>query len=212
MSKIKNGCQIEKGKKSFKYQKRVSNRKKKTTKKNAPKHWAVAVRRYCASCLVRRCCSSSSCCWSCASPSPSLSFIVVVLETVLFVLAVVCCSFARETRVGLGWVSPTPIVENLKKKTRYSAITAIPQRPPWLWQPPWCRHTQPATPPLFGGIFPKIRDAIPSWRRHNRFLITLEETKKFQLQNNSSIYFIEFKKALVRIHNYIETNSYNIYN
>ena len=40
--------------------------------------------------------------------------------------------FAEEIRVGLGRVSPTPVAPNFKKKKkRYSAITAIPQRPPW---------------------------------------------------------------------------------
>lgn len=34
--------------------------------------------------------------------------------------------FAGETQVGLGQVSPTPIAHVLKKKTRYSAINAIP--------------------------------------------------------------------------------------
>ena len=44
-----------------------------------------------------------------------------------------------------------------KKKNVSSAIL-----PPLLnlWRPPWCRHLKPATPPLFGGIFSKIRHAM----------------------------------------------------
>lgn len=78
----------------------------------------VAVhRRYAAGCVQVRV--------SCALPSLSLPLVVVVLlvvrETFLFVLcsvlcvlAVVCCAFAIESRVGLGRVSPTPIAQKKK--------------------------------------------------------------------------------------------------
>ena len=79
-----------------------------------------------------------------------------------------CCAFEIYYRVGLGWVSPTPTAKK-NKKGRYSAFPAIPPWPPWLWR----RHSQPATPPLFGGIFSKIRHAFLPWRRHGRHLISL---------------------------------------
>jgi len=42
---------------------------------------------------------------------------------------------------------------------------------------------KPATPPLFGGVYPKTRDAIPPWRCHNHNLTTL-------LYFNSKIYLL----------------------
>jgi len=62
-------------------------------------------------------------------------------------------------RHGVLAVSPTP--GKNKKKTLFSAM------------PPWRRHSKPATPPLFGGVFSKNRHAFPSWRRRGRFLTTL---------------------------------------
>ena len=64
-----------------------------------------------------------------------------------------CCAFEIYYQVGLGRVSPTPTTKK-NKKGRYSAFPAIP---------PWRRHLQPATPPLFGGVFSKIRHAFPPW-------------------------------------------------
>jgi len=67
--------------------------------------------------------------------------VAVALETAAGRAAEDCCAvlfvasflrsefpFARETRVGLGQARPTPIAHVLKKKkkTRYSAINAIP--------------------------------------------------------------------------------------
>ena len=131
VSKIKYGCQTKKN--SSKYKKWESNRIKKT----APEVVAVAVHQYCASsscatllfgvvvllfacrcrvCRLRRRCRSSSCCWS--------RWRLLCSCSVLFVLAVVCCTFARETRVGLGRVSQTPVAQNFKKKK--SAIPPLP--------------------------------------------------------------------------------------
>ena len=84
---IKNGCQTEK------------NNKKKNAPLKLPSTSPVC--RYRASWLVccprmRRCRSSSSCCWS--------HWRLFCSCFVLCVLAVVCCAFAIESRVGLGWV------------------------------------------------------------------------------------------------------------
>ena len=98
----------------------------------------------------------------CASPSPWLPFIVVVLlvmqETFLFVLYFVGACYCGLhfcnrilDRVGLGQPNT---YRPKNRKRRYYAIFAIP---------PWRRHTQPATPLLFGGVFSKFLDAIPPW-------------------------------------------------
>ncbi|RZB91888.1 DeSI-like protein [Glycine soja] len=100
---------------------------------------------------------------------------VVPLEFTCFCLCSRSLSpFACENRVRVGSGRPnTTRCENFKKKKLSSAITAIPQQPLWLWRPPWRRHTKPATPPLFGGVFSKTCDTIPPWRHHNHFLTTL---------------------------------------
>ena len=78
---------------------------------------------------------------------------------------------------GSGRVSPTRpnlCYENFNKKKKLSsAIIAIPPRSLRLWRPQWRRHMKPAMPSLFGGIFPKTRNVIPSWHRHNHNLTTL---------------------------------------
>ena len=55
---------------------------------------------------------------------------------------------------------------------------------------------QPAMPPLFGGIFSKFRDAIPPWRRHGRFFITLWHMTTY-FRNGSLDVWLE--KVLVQI-------------
>ena len=67
--------------------------------------------------------------------------------------------FAGEIRVGLGWVrSSQHVLRKISKKK--SVIPPLP-----LFRNDrhgyGGRHTKPATPPLFGGIFLKTRDAIP---------------------------------------------------
>ena len=59
------------------------------------------------------------------------------VSLLLFLLALLVSFCMRNSdRVGSGQ-SNTMCCENFKKKKRYSAITAIPQRPLWLWRPPY---------------------------------------------------------------------------
>ena len=74
--------------------------------------------------------------------------------------------YLMNNRVGLGRVGPTPTADK------------NPRNPPF--PPPrhdrhgyGGRHPKPATPPLFGGVFSKIRHGKPPWRRHGRHLTTL---------------------------------------
>ena len=79
---------------------------------------------------------------------------VMLLCSVLCVLPLCFCT-SISGRVGSGQPN-TYRAKNQKKP-------AIQPWLPWLWQPPWRRHTQPATPPLFGGIFSNFCHAFPPW-------------------------------------------------
>ena len=82
-----------------------------------------------------------------------------------------CCSFHFDLKIGFKIGSGQPKTTQshfgkIFKKKVSSVIIATPPPPLSLWRPPWRRHLKPATPPLFGGVFSKIRAAIPPWRRH----------------------------------------------
>ena len=94
---------------------------------------------------------------SCASPAPAPPFIA--LETV-------ADRAAEEEKLGYGWLrSAQP-----QSRTFFKIKNLLFRHDRHGYGG---RHKQPATPPLFGDIFPKFRDAIPPQRRHGGLLITL---------------------------------------
>ena len=123
---IKNECQTEKKKKK-KTRTRAYFRCCRRSRPRRPFVVCVVTRASCSRASFSRawccCCCCYASCWR---------------LLLLFVLAL-RISFCRRNsgRVGLGQVIPTRVAQNFKKKKCYSAITAIPQRPSWLWRSPY---------------------------------------------------------------------------
>ena len=151
--KNKKGCQIEKRKKSYRHQKRVSNSKKNKKKR-------TTVRRPRQRSSSPSCCRSSChswCCWLLLRGVVLLSVVAagcgcgVVL---LFCFCVRgCCAFAIYYLVGLCRVSPTPTM----KKTKKDAI------PPWPAMAKAAAIRNPQRHRYLVAFFSKFRHAFPPW-------------------------------------------------